>query len=112
MTVITISREPGSEGTYIARKTAEALGYHFADKDTIEDVLLQYGFADFEAIYESAPGLAAGLDERRNQATAMLNQVIKALASHGDVVILGRGSFAALAGLTDVLNVRVQPHSM
>lgn len=38
----------------------------------------------------------------------MLNQVIKALASHGDVVILGRGSFAVFAGYSDVLNVRVQ----
>jgi cytidylate kinase len=38
----------------------------------------------------------------------MLNRVIQALAQHGNVVILGRGSCAVLGGFADVLNVRVQ----
>jgi len=38
----------------------------------------------------------------------MLPQVSLALAHHGNVVILGRGSYAVLGGRADVLNVRVQ----
>ncbi len=38
----------------------------------------------------------------------MLNRVIRALAWHGNVVIVGRGSFALLGGLADVINVRIQ----
>jgi cytidylate kinase len=38
----------------------------------------------------------------------MLNQAILALARHDNVVIIGRGGFAVLAGLADVLHVRIQ----
>jgi cytidylate kinase len=38
----------------------------------------------------------------------MLNQVIKAVAHHGNMVILGRSSFEVLGGFADVLHVRLQ----
>ena len=38
----------------------------------------------------------------------MLDRVIQEFARQGNVVILGRGSFAALGDLADVLNVRIQ----
>jgi hypothetical protein len=38
MAVITISREIYSDGNHIGEKVAEALGYHFTDKKTIEKV--------------------------------------------------------------------------
>ncbi len=108
MSVLTISRETGSEGSYIAKKVAQALGYHYADKQTMEDVLLQYGFAEFDREYDAAPGFWARFDARTTQMISMLNRVIQAVARHGNVVILGRGSFAVLSGFTDVLNVRIQ----
>ena len=37
MAVVTISREYGSEGIYIGKKVASALGYRFADKRIIEN---------------------------------------------------------------------------
>ena len=108
MAVITISRELGSGGSYIGRQVAQTLGYHFVDKDTIEAVLVQYGFVEFSEEYDSLPGFWARFDARRAELVDMLNRVIKALAQHGDVVILGRGSFAVLGGLADVLHVRVK----
>ncbi len=108
MSVITISRELGSEGSYIAEKVAQALGYHFADKKTLEDVLTQYGFVEFDKEYDAARGLWARFDARTMEMINMLNRVIQAVARHGNVVILGRGSFAVLGGLADVLNVRIQ----
>ena len=108
MSVITISRELGSEGSYIAEKVAQALGYHFADKKTLEDVLIQYGFVEFDKEYDAAPSLWARFDARTTEMINMLNRVIQAVARHGNVVILGRGSFAILSGFADVLNVRIQ----
>ncbi len=108
MSVITISREIGSEGEYIARKVADGLGYHLADKDAIEAVLLKYGLVEFDRVYNTTPGFWARADASREAAIRFLNSTINALARHGDIVILGRGSFAVLQGYVDVLNVRVQ----
>lgn len=108
MAVLTISREFGSGGSSIARQVAHTLGYRFVDKQTIEKVLIEYGFVEFRQEYDSVPGFWASFDLRRAEMMEMLNRVILALAKHGDVVILGRGSFAVLAGFVDVLNVRIQ----
>ena len=37
---------------------------------------------------------------------SVLNQVVQAVACHGDVVIRGRSGFAILGGFADVLHVR------
>lgn len=112
MAVITISRELGSEGGLIAETVARALGYHLADKNTLEKVLNEYGLMEFERMYDSIPGFWDRFDahrmERRGVLIDMLNKAIKALAHHGNMVIVGRGGFAVLAGLADVLHIRVQ----
>ena len=108
MAVITISREIYSEGSYIGEKVAEALGYHFVDKSMIEKVFMEHSIAQFKGVYESVPGFWARFDDMRTTTIKFLKQVILALASHGEMVIVGRGAFAVLAGFADVLNVRVQ----
>jgi cytidylate kinase len=107
MSVVTISREFGSEGRSIAEKVAQTLGYHLVDKTTMENVLVQYGFVEFEQEYNVTPGFWARFDTRRTQMVDMLNRIIQALARHGNTVILGRGGFAVLRGFADVLNVRI-----
>lgn len=108
MSVVTISREFGSEGSFIAKRVAQTLGYHFVGKDVIGKVLIQYGFVEFKHEYDSLPGFWASFDSRRAEMVDMLNRVMLALAHYGNVVILGRGSFAVLGGFADVLNVRLQ----
>ncbi|MCE1252333.1 MAG: cytidylate kinase-like family protein [Anaerolineae bacterium] len=108
MSVITVSRELGSEGSYIARKTAMALGYHLVDKKVIENILAQYGLVHFNEEYESSTGIWDRFDASRERTVEMLNRVIRAVAHHGNVIIVGRGSFAVLSGFADVLNVRIQ----
>jgi cytidylate kinase len=108
MSVVTISREFGSEGSTIARQVARKLGYHFVDKDVMGQVLIQYGFVEFKQEYDSAPSFWNSFDSRRAEMVGMLNRVVRALARHNDVVILGRGSLAVLDGFADVLNVRIQ----
>jgi cytidylate kinase len=129
MTVITISREFGSGGADIAQQVAQALGYHHAGQELIGKVLAQYGIVEFDQEYDTTLSFWERFDARRAQRREvmqeMLHRVVLALAQHGnvvivgrgsfaalagfgDVVIVGRGSFAALAGFGDVLNVRIQ----
>jgi cytidylate kinase len=108
MAVITISRELGSEGSNIAHQVAKALGYGMVDKKTIEHVLSQYGYVQFGKDYESAPNFWERMDPNKTNMISMLNRVLQAMASFGNVVIMGRGSFAVLGDFIDVLNVRLQ----
>mgnify|MGYP000137279864 FL=1 len=82
------------------------------DKAFVSAVLCQYGLTEFDSEYEKQPGFWEGFDtekaERRETMVRMLNQVVRAVARHGNVVILGRSGYAILAGLADVLHVRLQ----
>jgi cytidylate kinase len=112
MSVITISREFGSEGDTIAREVAQSLGYHFVDQKFIGIILGQYGYVEFDKEYENLPTFWERFDAQREKQrdimVTMLNQVIRAVAHHGNVVILGRSGFEVLGGFADVLHVRLQ----
>ena len=112
MSVITISREFGSEGDTIAQKAAQDLGFHFVDKKFIGHILGEYGFVEFDKEYDTLPGFWERFDaqrgKQREEIIKMLNQVVQATAHHGNVVILGRSGFEVLSGFADVLHVRIQ----
>lgn len=112
MSVITISREFGSEGDAIARKVAQALDYHFVDQKFIGTILTQYGYVEFDKEFSSLPTFWERFDAQREKQrdvmANMLNQVIRAVAHHGHVVILGRSGFEVLGGFADVIHVRLQ----
>jgi cytidylate kinase len=110
MAVITISRKVGSGGDYIAREVAQNLGYHFVDKDFIGTLLREYGLS-FERVYDNLPSFwekFIAQKAMKEEKVSMLNRAIRALAHHGNVVILGRSGFVVLGDLVDVLNVRIQ----
>ncbi len=108
MTVITISREMGSEGEAVARQVADEMGYRFVAKNTFEKVLNQYGLVRLDEMYQSATSLWARLDIANLELVSMLNKVILGIAKLDNAVMLGRGGYAALSGYADVLNVRIQ----
>ena len=113
MSVITISRDFGSEGEYIAEKVAQALGYHCVDKEFFGTVLKEYGLVEFDGEYDALPGfwdktVNEHRFERRNDVVHMLNRAIRAVAQHGNVVILGRSGFEVLAPFADILHMRLQ----
>ena len=111
MPAITVSREFGSGGSHIAEEAARALGYHFVDKNMIEEIVRQYGLAYFDEDYEALPSFwdqFTARGERRSYMMDILRRVTLAIAHHGNVVMLGRGCYGALAGFADVLNVRIQ----
>lgn len=108
MTVITISREWGSDGTVIAQRVAEEMRYRFVAKKTFEKILQQYGLIQLDNLYKSVPGLWARLDNANLQLVSMLNKIILGIAHLDNVVMLGRGGYAALSDYADVLHVRIQ----
>ena len=107
MAVITISEEYGSGGADIARQVVERLGYEFADKRTTDGIFRQYGLTKFDDLYSTAPNILDLLNADNLLLIAMANEIVEALAKRGNVVFLGRTGFAVLAGLADVLKVRV-----
>ena len=114
MAVITVSREAGSGGTQIAQEVAQALGYHFADRNDAIVVMKEFGFSRFEEELDFKGGLRPDFvrsPQERSEKKAMVDmlpQISLALAYHGNMVMLGRGSYSVLGGRADVLNVRVQ----
>ncbi len=112
MTTVTISRDFGSEGDILARRIADILGYHFVDKEIIEGLLNNYGFVEFDHEFEALLGFWAKFDaqrgRRRELMVEMLNRVLRAVALHGDSVIVGRSGFSVLAGYADVFHIRLQ----
>jgi CMP/dCMP kinase len=112
MAAITVSRDYGSDGDVIAQKVAETLGYHLVDLKFIGNILGQYGYVEFDKEYRNLPTFWERFDAElllhRDTMVNMLNQVIQAVAKHGNVVILGRSGFEVLRGYTGVFHVRVQ----
>jgi cytidylate kinase len=108
MAVIAISRELGSLGSEIGRKVAQQLGYEFVDRQTLEAVFRQYGLTKYDDLTSTMPSLRDIIDSTNLLIVSMLNEMQEALAQRGNVVILGRGSFAILNDYEDVLCVRIQ----
>ncbi len=112
MSVITISREFGSNGDYIARRVAKELTFHLVDKKFMGDILGEYGYVEFDREYNSLPSFwerfNAQRGAQRDVIVQMLNKVIETVAQHGKVVILGRSGFEVLGKYDNVLHVRLQ----
>jgi cytidylate kinase len=119
MGVVTISRQHGSDGRTVGVKAAESLGYQYMGKELIVRVALEADLpvSEVEAFDEQPehpimravrkflappyPGAAAGLAGEDTQ------KIMLRLANEGNVVLMGRGSQAALADREDALHVRI-----
>ena len=128
MRAVTISREYGSGGGEIASRLAKRLGWQLVDHALVERAASEIGTSTQEAevhdehvqgmvlqalnsllyLYPAAmantPSEAFLSDEEYRDA---FNTVVRAAATRGHVVIVGRASQVILADLRDVLHVRV-----
>lgn len=117
--IITISREFGSGGRTIGKEIAKQLGIPCYDKELIEKIAEETGYAkDFiEEEGEHAPNssglayifLGRGMDGLSNADRIWFAQkkVIEELAEKGPCVIVGRCADYILKDRTDCLNVFV-----
>lgn len=117
--IITISREFGSGGRTIGREVAKRLGVPCYDRELIEKIAEETGYAkDFiEKESEYAPNansfaymfLGRGMDGLSNADKIWIGQkkVIRELAEKGPCVIVGRCADYVLRERTDCMNVFV-----
>ncbi len=121
--IITISREFGSGGRTIGRRVAEELGIPFYDKELVEQIALESGFAPkfVEENGEHSPGLSRlsyafapqgvpGVMNGLSTADFLWNiqcGVILQLADKGPCVIVGRNADYILKDRPDVMDVYI-----
>ena len=132
MATITISRQFGSHGDTVAQLLCDRLGYRYFDKnlmlglaaqsglapDMVEDLpdekrraktLIERLFGNYAAPYgDPDTWAAAAAAERQEKLTVeRIKYLIRAAYHEGNVVIIGRGGQAVLAGLPNALHVRL-----
>ena len=121
--IITISRQFGSGGRTIGREVAKKLGIPFYDKELVEQIALESGFAPkfVEEHGEHAPGKSRLAYAFANQGVpGVMNglstadflwsiqcSVIQQLAEKGPCVIVGRNADYILKDRKDVLDVYI-----
>ncbi len=109
MYFITFSEKMGTNGSEIARRVSDQLGYRFYDTGAIENAAQEMGFLqDVKEIDEKVPSLFERLFSHKPEIYLdRLNSVIYELASRGNAVFLGRGSYILLRGFKCALHIRV-----
>lgn len=107
MSAITISRQAGSEGDWIAEQVAQQTGFRVVNKATFEKVLLQYGVYDFMQTYDDV-GFWSRFDPHVSELANLLSKATIAMVSVGNIILVGRGGFGRFKNFQDVLNVRIQ----
>ncbi|MHA6523523.1 cytidylate kinase-like family protein [Tessaracoccus sp. G1721] len=107
MSAITVSRKLGSYGGRIAERVAQELGWRFADRFFVDAVISEYGLIELRDLYDKPPKLLDLFNENTAMTIRWMNKTVETLAAKYDIVILGRGGFAALKGYSDVFNVLV-----
>jgi cytidylate kinase len=109
MYFITFSRKMGSNGTEIARRVAEKMGYNFYDTEAIENAAREMGvLKNFKEIDEKAPSLFQRLFSHKPAIELdRLTSLVYELAKKGNSVFLGRGSHILLKSFSCALHIRV-----
>jgi cytidylate kinase len=128
--VITVTRQYGSGGSDVARLVAQALGWEPIDNRFVDEVARRAGLPREEVaqLEERAPGLLERLARtlavaspemfiaqaslprvEQDEATLLkvTERVIAEAATHGRVVLVGRGAQAVLGNRPDALHVYV-----
>ncbi len=109
MYFITFSEKMGSFGRDVAQRVSDQLGYHFYDTEAIENTAKEMGFVqDVKEIDEKVPSFFERLFSYKPEVYLdRLSSIIYELASRGNAVFLGRGSFILLREFKSALHIRV-----
>lgn len=118
--IITISRQFGSGGRTVGRLVADALGYPFYDKELVDQIALESGFApkyieengehsptgsllSYAFAPQGIPGIMNGLSSADFLWNIQCNVILQ-LADKGPCVIVGRNADYILKDRTDCLH--------
>jgi cytidylate kinase len=106
---ITISRQLGSQGCEIAQAVEKRLGFRLAWRDMINEAGRRAGTPEIalDCIDELGLFRLQISPQKRLIYQKAMEEVIRELASQGNVIIIGRASQAILGNFPHVLHVRV-----
>lgn len=132
MTVITLSRQSGSEGNKITEILCQRLGWKYFDKNLMAELatsvgvvpnqvtdisvdsvpaksFLERAFGNYEMPFGDPSGWtwSAQQDARAEMSVQQVRTLTQEAYRQGHVIIVGRGGMVSLAGKPDVLHVRV-----
>lgn len=108
MAILTVSRQIASLGDELCKSIAEHLGYRFVSRKDIEKKILDLGFSKekLKKFDEKKPGFLSSLTSDRDEYLDYLQLAILELASTGNCVIIGRGSFIILKELPNNISLK------
>ncbi len=106
---VTFSRRMGTNGSEVAKRVANELGYRFYDTKAINHMAQELGFlGSVREVDEKVPSVFQWFFSHRPMVyLERLYSVIYELARQGDAVFLGRGSHILLRDFACALHVRV-----
>jgi cytidylate kinase len=107
MAIITISRQFGSQGTWIAQKLAEVLSYSILDKETLLPMMAEQGITDIEKYDEKKPKFWDSIVMDRFMYIHALQTVVYKFARNDNCIIVGRGGQFLLGRVPGILKVSV-----
>ncbi|MBE3576366.1 MAG: cytidylate kinase family protein [Limnochordales bacterium] len=109
MAVVTISRQLGSGGDWLARKLSEETGYLLIDKPKILFLLgekLRHP-GRVRLLEERPPSFLEHLVHARDDVDELVELALRELAARHDLVVVGRGGQKLYAEMQEALHVRV-----
>jgi len=109
MAIITISRQVAAHGDEVAAKLAELSGYKFFTRKEMEKTIVELGFPEgkMPKFDERKPGFFASLTKNRDEYLNYAQYAILEAAAQKNVIIIGRGAFALLQNVPNVIAVRL-----
>jgi cytidylate kinase len=107
MSIITISRELAALGDETAKELARELGFRLVDREALNERIAGYDIANanFKKYDEKRPAFLASISEERDDYLHCLKSSVIAEALAGNCIIIGRGAFAMLEGVPDVVPI-------
>jgi len=109
MSVLTISRECGSNGDEIAKIISGKTGYTLLERKTIEKLIDNEAFPDIhlEKFDEHSPGFRENFTNEKDIYLDRLRTAVFKTADNGKAVIVGRGAQFILSSVPGVFKVKI-----
>ncbi len=109
MSIITISREMGTDAYQIAHQVASKLKFTLIDGKFITACAVKYGLSEdlLQMVDEKPPSYITSEDRKRAAALNMIELILLEHARKGNVVLYGRGGQYLLKECSNVLRLRI-----
>lgn len=109
MAIVTIARELAALGEETAQELSRISGYSLVDKEYLERRLNAIGVSSEkrEKYDEKSPGFWASLSQQRDDYLHFLKSAILEAANENDCIIMGRGAYAILRGVSHMLSIKI-----